>query len=1074
MFERELPTDSSDRNQAESSLRASDQKLAAVLRISPDAIVIASVIDGNYQFIDINDKYAEITGYSYTEVIGNKFLELDLWVNPELRNQFWQLLQQHRRIENFEYQIRQKSGRILTLLMSAEAFYIDGQEYVIKISKDISDRKVAEIALQDSNASLCVAQQVAHIGSWEFEVQTQKINWSEELYRLFGLDPSQPTPPYSEYLQKIHPEDRPILLQCVEQAIANGTSYTIDYRAILPNGSIRHHEGRGESSRDAQGKVSKLYGTALDITDRKKAEDVLQNLVKGTASVAGKDFFPALAQYLATGLSVSHALVTELIDGQLYTRVFWTGHQLQPNFSYSPENSPCQLTLRNGMYFHPEHVQQEFPDNDELKILEAESYFGIALTDTAGKPIGLICILDHQPLTNLSQLYSILQVFAARASAELERERALQALQCLNQELEQRVEQRTIALRASESRYRALMDGASDAILIADAQGNLIEVNRKAQELLGYTCDELAQMHISQIHPPEVLEEIIIHFSAVIQKREESLLSNIALRKDGSHVPIEFTCSVIELGGEQFAQCIFRDVTERRRAELELLHSRDLREVIYHESTDALFLVDPVSLLILDCNQRSLEMFEACSREELIGIGGDTLQKYSFTDDELKTIVEDIREFGFWRREVEYITQKGNKFWGNLAVKSINVAGADMNLVRVTDISDRKQTEAFLELQNRCLGCVAIGDPLPQTISLLTELLELDIDRSLCSALILDNQDRLRSITATHLSANCNLPLDGMTLSEGMILFGENPLNVIDIDTNPYWQNYRDLALSNALKTCWAIPIFVSDSQKIAGIFTLYFREPRPPLAYEIKVAKFVAYTAGVAIQQANIYQQLQNELASKEKLFQQLSSELNQKKVLLKEIHHRVKNNLQVMSSILYLQFRNTSPEVKAISEECQNRIESMALIHDQLHRSDDLANIDFQKYIANLTSNLFQCYGTNPALIKLNLEIDNIFLPLDQSIPLGLILTELLSNSLKHAFPQRYGEITIRLLQSDQQCSLIVSDNGVGIPPNIDLQNTGRVGMELVYSLVDQLEGELTFTSIEGVSFLITFPVL
>lgn len=1176
-----------------------------------------------------------------------------------------------------------------------------------ELPTDISDRKPVEIALQNSNVSLSIAQHVAHIGCWEFEVQTQKITWSEELYSLFGLDSSQPAPPYSEYLQKIHPEDRPLLVQCVELAIANGTSYIIDYRAILPNGSICHHEGRGEVSRDAQGQVTKLYGTALDITDRKKSEELLQNLVKGTAAVTGKDFFPALAQSLATALSVSHILAAELIDGRLHTRAFWTDRQLQPNFSYSPQSTPCQLTLKNGMYYHPTQVQQQFPEDDDLKVLGAECYLGVALTDTLGKSIGLLCVLDNQPLTNLPRLHAILQIFAARASVELEREQATQALECLNQELEQRVEQRTIALRASESRYRALMDGASDAILIADARGNLIEVNRKAQELLGYTCDELTQMHMSQIHPPEALQDAIAHFSAVMQGGSVSILSSMALRKSGSCVPVEITGSSIEVAGELFAQGIFRDVTARRRTELELAHSRDLRDEIYHESTDALFLVDPVSLMILDCNRCAVEMFEASSREELIGIEGHTLQKYKFTDAEMQTIVSDISKFGFWKREVEYITKKGDVFWGSLAVKSISIAGADMNLVRVTDISDRKQTEAFLELQNRCLGCIAIGDPLPQTISLLTELLELDINRSLCSALISDNQDRLRSITATHLSTNCNLTIDGMTISEGIIVFGQNSLNVIDIDTNPCWQNYRDLALSNGLRTCWAVPIFVSDSQKITGIFTLYFREPRTPLAHEIKVVKFVAHTASlaierkqaemnlkeqlqltqtlysqlqkelsdrqvaekslrqsethksallralpdlilrmnkagtvlesqtsnnfkiiggdisigsriqelfpaniaqqrmdaieavlktgsievyeqelitdghtymeevrvvpykddevivlirdisdrkqaeamilqqasresllremtqrirqslelhiifetatqeirqflqtdrvcifkfypdsnfddgefvaesvvegfdsgiaiavhdhcfgeqfapyyqqgrvqvvndiynaglsdchikilaqfqvranlivpllvgeilwgllcvhqcsasrswqkaeidfvkqianqleIAIQQANIYHQLQNELATKENLFQQLSSELNQKKVLLKEIHHRVKNNLQVMSSILYLQFRNTSPEVKAISEECQNRIESMALIHDQLHRSDDLANIDFQKYIANLTSNLFQCHGTNPALIKLNLEVDNIFLPLDQSIPLG-----------------------------------------------------------------------------------------
>ena len=126
--------------------------------------------------------------------------------------------------------------------------------------------------LKQVEASLTEAQRLAHIGSWSFDLQTQEITWSEELYRMFGLDPNQPVPAYADYLQKIHPDDRSTLLRCVEQAARHGIPYQLDYQAILPDGSIRHHEARGEVIRNAQWQVVKLYGTALDITDRKRAE----------------------------------------------------------------------------------------------------------------------------------------------------------------------------------------------------------------------------------------------------------------------------------------------------------------------------------------------------------------------------------------------------------------------------------------------------------------------------------------------------------------------------------------------------------------------------------------------------------------------------------------------------------------------------------------------------------------------------------------------------------------------------------------------------------------------------------
>jgi len=213
--------------------------------------------------------------------------------------------------------------------------------------------------------------------------------------------------------------------------------------------------------------------------------------------------------------------------------------------------------------------------------------------------------------------------------------------------------------------------------------------------------------------------------------------------------------------------------------------------------------------------------------------------------------------------------------------------------------------------------------------------------------------------------------------------------------------------------------------------------------------------------------------VGQKEQLYLQLSSELNQKKVLLREIHHRVKNNLQVMSSILYLQFRHTPPEIKLLSQEYQNRIYSMALIHDQLHRGDNLSQIDFDIYITSLATNLFQCYGTNRELIQLEVNVNDIFLTLDLSIPLGLIINELISNALKYAFPKLYGKIKIQLLSTAQSLILTVSDNGIGIPESFDLENARSTGMQLIQSLTEQLEGEFNYYVENGSTFQITVPL-
>jgi two-component sensor histidine kinase len=249
-------------------------------------------------------------------------------------------------------------------------------------------------------------------------------------------------------------------------------------------------------------------------------------------------------------------------------------------------------------------------------------------------------------------------------------------------------------------------------------------------------------------------------------------------------------------------------------------------------------------------------------------------------------------------------------------------------------------------------------------------------------------------------------------------------------------------------------------SQQLWGLLIIHQCDrPRSWQSSEIKFAKQIAEQISSA--------------AQKEKLYLQLTSELKQKGTLLKEIHHRVKNNLQIMSSLLRLQFRRTGEEVRAIAEEYQNRIQSMALIHDQLYRSEDLSHINFHNYLQNLAAHLFFCYSTNSELIKLNIEVNNISLPLDISIPLGLIINELLSNALKYAFPQGHGAINIKLETLGKDMNLVVADNGIGLPLEFDYENTDSLGMQLVLTLTDQLGGKVNYIGDHGAAFHITFPM-
>jgi PAS domain S-box-containing protein len=204
----------------------------------------------------------------------------------------------------------------------------------------------------------------------------------------------------------------------------------------------------------------------------------------------------------------------------------------------------------------------------------------------------------------------------------------------------------------------------------------------------------------------------------------------------------------------------------------------------------------------------------------------------------------------------------------------------------------------------------------------------------------------------------------------------------------------------------------------------------------------------------------------------ERLSAALAEKVVLLQEVHHRVKNNLQIICSLLDLQSESIAEKrSRSCFRECQDRIRSMALIHAKLYESEDLASIDFGEYIKELSMKLFDSYMVDSGRISLKVVAEGVSMGIDRAIPWGLIVNELVSNALKHAFPDnRSGEISIRIyLDEDDWITLIVADSGIGMPPGLDFKNTGTLGLQLVNMLTLQLKGQISMEGTKGTAFKI-----
>ncbi|MBD2437900.1 histidine kinase dimerization/phosphoacceptor domain -containing protein [Nostoc sp. FACHB-110] len=253
--------------------------------------------------------------------------------------------------------------------------------------------------------------------------------------------------------------------------------------------------------------------------------------------------------------------------------------------------------------------------------------------------------------------------------------------------------------------------------------------------------------------------------------------------------------------------------------------------------------------------------------------------------------------------------------------------------------------------------------------------------------------------------------------------------------------------------------------------------QPREWEEHQLDLLDQLSVTIAIAIQQSTIFQQAQNELAERQKAEIQLRNALAEKEVLLKEVHHRVKNNLQIISSLLQLQSHTLKdPEVIKIFRESQNRIDSICLIHKNLYTVPNIGQLDVVDYIENLATSIMISYQLGPERINLLTNVESVSLNLDQAIACGLVINELISNSLKHAFPNaENGTISINLHNLGNNIEMMIQDDGIGIPDDLDWNNTESLGLSLVYDLVtEQLEGSITLERNHGTVFKIQFPQL
>ena len=377
----------------------------------------------------------------------------------------------------------------------------------------------------------------------------------------------------------------------------------------------------------------------------------------------------------------------------------------------------------------------------------------------------------------------------------------------------------------------------------------------------------------------------------------------------------------------------------------------------------------------------------------------------------------------------------------------------------------------------------------------------------------------LHSLVAPHgqLSSNYEGLVEGLNIVKlnlfdltGEIVWSSDPESTgVNKRESPLYQKAANGDISSKLVRNWEVtgpdgrrldvvetylPLLDTPSGSIIGVLEIY-RDITEDAIIQVDdtmssitlltlttlAALFLALSSFVVTADVKIHRSRRREMAlvegqltERKQTEEQALASLKEKEALLKEIHHRVKNNLQIISSLLSLQAGHIkNQEAQEMFTDSQNRVRSMAMIHESLYRSNDLAKIDFSEYIRNLTSGLLHTYGFSARAVTLEVDVGDVRLNVDTAVPCGLIINELVSNSMKYAFPDgREGEIRVSLHPgADYIFTLTITDNGVGFPEGLDFRNTESLGLQLVNSLTAQLDGTVELDTTTGTAFKITF---
>lgn len=625
----------------------------------------------------------------------------------------------------------------------------------------------------------------------------------------------------------------------------------------------------------------------------------------------------------------------------------------------------------------------------------------------------------------------------------------------------------------SEEKYRDLFENATDLIQSVDITGEILYVNEAWKKTLGYNDKDILNKNIFEFIHPDCQEKCQFIFSDLINKppKKPIKISYEFISKSKEKIVVEGNVSLkLQNRKPHSTRAILRDVTKEQWENTKqnvyneiakIISEKINSEDIYESIRQALSKVMNTDVFVLSyCLDNDIITFpyyydKSSGKGRVIKpdrLKGEGINEYFLKQKSAKILK---------RKDLDKIINKGG--YKLLGVKAQCFVGVPLKIKNTTIgvlsvqsyVNKNEYNEKSLEILEFISGAVALA-----------------VQRKYDEAKIHDQSARLEAIieNSTHLFWTFNKEL-------GLTTFNKNFKNYVNdsyekkAKTNLYRKDNKTRMADKKDHAFWDEKYAEAYKGKQQHFIIDKFDVKQQRVVKEVFLNP-IKNDSGETTEISGIAHDITEKIIAEE----QLKDSLKQKEVLLKEVHHRVKNNLQVISSILNLQTSYVKDEkTLTILKESQNRIKSMSFIHESLYQTNDFSQINFSEYVISLSKNLVHSYGVFDGLVDLDLKIENVSLNLDQSIPCGLLINELVSNALKYAFPkEKRGSITIELLEKKGTVYLAVKDNGVGLPNDIDYRNTDSLGLQLVITLIEQLDGEIKLDNNQGANYYIQFKKL